>query len=269
MADARMPDEFFEEIEPFLPPAQSIGPQGGRPLIEHQIVMKVIWFVLVTGCRWEDVPTEMGCSGRTAHRRLQEWELMGIWDRIHGHLLKCLRRAGELEHETVVIDSVILRAFGGGEKTGPSPVDRRKSGTKHTLLVDAQGVPLGIQTSSANTSDHRQILSTVLLKFPHVGGSPGRPKQRPDDVYADAGYDSDWTRSILKWIGIEPHIRKRGTDDDHLGKIRWVVERTISWLKGLRRMRVRYDRLISIQHAWNTLAIAIICYRIATEANAL
>jgi hypothetical protein len=29
---------------------------------------------------------------------------------------------------------------------------------------------------------------------------------------------------------------------------------TVSWLKGLRRMRVRYDRLGVIQEAWNTMA---------------
>ncbi len=44
--------------------------------------------------------------------------------------------------------------------------------------------------------------------------------------------------------------------------MRWVVERTISWLKGLRRMRVRYDRLGVIRAAFTTLAAAIICFRI-------
>jgi transposase len=41
-----------------------------------------------------------------------------------------------------------------------------------------------------------------------------------------------------------------------------VVERTISWVKGLRRMRVRYDRLGVIRDAWTTLAAAVICFRI-------
>lgn len=62
MANAQMPDEFFEELQPHLPPEQPVGPQGGRPRSEHQVVMKVIWFVLVTGCRWEDVPQELGCE---------------------------------------------------------------------------------------------------------------------------------------------------------------------------------------------------------------
>ncbi|MFO0930972.1 MAG: transposase, partial [Gemmataceae bacterium] len=64
-------------------------------------------------------------------------------------------------------------------------------------------------------------------------------------------------------LGIEPHIaRRRTAHGSGLGKIRWVVERTISWLKGLRRMRVRYDRLDVIRDAWTTLAACVICFRL-------
>jgi transposase len=261
--EARMPEAFFEEVKPLLPPEKLVGSQGGRPRIGQEIVLKVIWFVLVTGCRWADVPLEMGCSGRTAHRRLRAWEENGIWDRLHLHLLTLLRKAGDLDLHTAVIDSVQVRAFGGGEETGPSPVDRGKSGSKHTLMVDGHGTPLAIRTAGANVSDQTQIIP-IVLEFPRVGGQPGRPKEHPDTAYADRGYDCDDTRALLRWLGIEPKIPKRNTEHGSgLGKIRWVVERTISWLKGLRRIRTRYDRLIIIQHAWTTLAAAVICFRIA------
>ena len=263
MAKAQMPDAFFDELEPHLPPEQPVGPSGGRPPIVHRVVMKVIWFVLVTGCRWEDVPPELGCSGRTAHRRLRSWEEMGIWDRLHVHLLTLLRKSDALESEIAIVDSVIVRAFGGGEGTGPNPVDRRKPGSKHTLMVDRNGVPLAIHTAGANASDQTQILP-IVLDFPNVGGQVGRPKQLPDEVYADRGYDSDDTRALLAWLGVKPKIAKRQTKHGSgLGKVRWVVERTISWIKGLRRMRIRYDRLQVIQGAWNTLAAAVICFQIA------
>lgn len=263
MAAARMPEEFFEQVIVYLPAEQGVGPQGGRPPIPHHTVMKVLWFVLTTGCRWEDVPLELGCSGRTAHRRLQQWQELGIWEQIHAHFLQHLRQLGELDTAVAVVDSVQVRAFGGGEETGPSPVDRRKKGSKHTLLVDSNGVPLAIHTAPANESDHREIIP-IVLDFPRVGGKPGRPKEHPDELYADRGYDSESTRALLRWLGIEPHIAKRNTPHGSgLGTVRWVVERTIAWLKGLRRMRIRYDRLIVIQHAWNSLAAAVICFRMA------
>jgi transposase len=262
MANAHMPDEFYQLVSHHLPPEVPIGPTGGRPRVPHHIVLKVLWFVLASGARWEDVPAELGCSGRTAHRRLRVWEERGIWDRLHVDLLRLLRQADKLDPEVVIVDSVIVRAFGGGEKTGPSPVDRGKPGTKHTLLVDRHGVPLAIRTAGANVSDHHELLP-IVLAFPQVGGKPGRPKELPDKLFADRGYDSDPARGLLAWLGIETRIAKRKTPHGSgLGKVRWVVERTIGWLKGLRRMRVRYDRLGVIQDAWTTLAASVICFRI-------
>ena len=267
MADAQMPEKFYELACPMLPVEKEISSQGGRPRTAHRIVLKVIWFVLVTGCRWKDVPREMGCCGETARTRLQVWEWEGIWDKLHMLLLTMLNHEKQLDTETAVIDSTQVRAFGGGDSTGPSPVDRRKKGTKFTLLVDRNGVPLVIHAAPANSSDHCEILPTVL-DFPEVGGQPGRPRQHPQELYADAGYDSEATRCVLRWLGIEPHIRHcRGEHGSHLGRIRWVVERTISWIKGLRRMRVRYDRSETTIDAWTSIAAAVVCLHILTDTT--
>lgn len=262
---ARMPEEFFDAVVCYLPEQREPGPDGGRRPIDHHTVLKVIWFVLVTGCRWRDVPLELGCCGETARTRLQEWEHSGIWDMVHRQFLKLLRQQDKLDTSTAIVDSTQVRAFGGGEKTGPSPVDRRKKGTKYTLLVDRHGVPLVVQSASANTSDHQLLLSTTVA-FPRVGGKPGRPKAHPDKLYADAGYDSEAARCILRFLGIEPFIRKRQSPHgSHIGRIRWVVERTISWIKGLRRLRVRYDRKAIIIDAWTTMAAAVICFQMLQE----
>lgn len=269
MALARMPESFYKLAAHHLPPEQPVGPAGGRPRIRHRVALKVLWFVLASGCRWEDVPPELGCSGMSAHRCLRRWEEMGVWDRLHVDLLRLLRRADKLDPDLVIVDAVLVRAFGGGEQTGPSPVDRRKRGSKHTLMVDRHGVPLAIHTAPANSSDHREIIPLVL-DFPKVRGKPGRPKELPDELYADRGYDSDATRWLLAWLGIAPHIaRRRTAHGSGLGRIRWVVERTISWLKGLRRLRIRYDRSAVIQDAWNTMAACVICFRLLHDDSIL
>lgn len=268
MADARMPERFYELARPMLPAEKEPGPQGGRRPVVHFSVLKVIWFVLVTGCRWKDVPQEMGCCGETARTRLQAWERAGIWSQLHQLMLTMLREQNELHLATVIVDSTQVRAFGGGDATGPSPVDRRKKGTKFTLMVDRDGVPLIVRAAGANRSDQLEILPAVA-SFPVVPGKPGRPRTHPEKLYADAGYDSDATRGILRWLGIEPHIRHRnGKHGSHLGRVRWVVERTISWIKGLRRMRVRYDRSATSIDAWTSIAAAVVCLNILTEANA-
>jgi transposase len=263
MAQAQMPDEFYEIAVHHLPPEEPVGPQGGRPATDHYTILRVIWYVLVTGIRWRDVPAELGCCGETARSRLRDWEEQGIWDRLHLDMLRLLRRDGQLEHETAIIDSTQVRAFGGGVKTGPSPVDRRKRGTKYTLMTDRNGVPLAIRIEGANRSDQREILPMIEEEFPHVGGKPGRPRLGPEEVYADAGYDSEATREVLRCLGMEPFIRRRnGAHGSGLGRVRWVVERSIAWIKGLRRLRVRYDRTEAVIHGWATLAMSIIAFRI-------
>lgn len=265
MADACMPEKFYELAFPMLPPEKEVGPEGGRRPKDHHTVLKVIWFVLVTGCRWKDVPKEMGCCGETARTRMQSWEVAGIWVHLHKLLLSMLNHERQLHLETVVVDTTHVRAFGGGESTGPSPVDRRKKGTKFTLLVDRDGVPLVVRAVPANRSDQLEILPAVL-DFPKVGGKPGRPLTHPKRLYADAGFDCDATRAILHWLGIDPHIRHRdGDHGSHLGRVRWVVERTISWIKGLRRMRYRYDRSQTSIDAWTSIAAAVVCLQIVRE----
>ncbi|WZP00386.1 hypothetical protein EP7_002027 [Isosphaeraceae bacterium EP7] len=89
--------------------------------------------------------------------------------------------AGKLDLDTVIIDGVTVRAFGGGEATGASPLDRSRPRTKHTVMINKAGVPLVIRTAGANASDHRQIIPLVL-GFPRVKGVPGRPKELPDEA---------------------------------------------------------------------------------------
>lgn len=263
MADSRMPDEFYEVVAHHLPPDEPVGPKGGRPTVPNYTVMRVLWYVLTTGCRWRDVPPEMGCCGETARLRLAPWEEIDVWERVKVDMLRLLRQAGKLDQHTAIIDGALVRAHGGGEKTGPSPVDRRKKGSKYTLMVDKKGIPLAIRIAPANASEHTQIIPILVEQFPEVGGKPGRPPAKPTDVYADAGYDSEATRSILAWLGMIPHIPKRGrVHGSGLGKVRWVVERAISWVKGLRRLRTRYDRKAEVIEAWGALAISVINFRI-------
>lgn len=267
--DARLPNEFFDCVVDLLPEQPKPGSQGGRRRIDNHTVLRVIWFMLTVGCRWKDVPRELGCSGETARLRLKQWQEAGVWQRVHRRFLEKLNHCGRLNTQVTIVDSAQVRAFGGGDRTGPSPVNRRKKGSKYTLLVDQNGTPLVMQTVAANMSDHRQILPTIA-DFPQIAGRPGRPRCRPVYLLADAGYDSESTRTVLKLLNITPLIRrKKSTHGSSLGQIRWVVERTFSWLFGLRRLRIRYDRHPTIVDAWTCLSMSVICHKILMRPHAL
>jgi transposase len=129
------------------------------------------------------------------------------------------------------------------------------------VLTDANGTPLVTHIVPANQHDGTTMLP-LILDMPAVAGKVGRPKQKPDSVLADKAFDDESLRILLRWLGIEPILPERGTDDHGLGVWRWFVERTISWLHQFRRLRTRWDRRPEIHQAFLTLAAAIICYRI-------
>lgn len=56
-------------------------------------------------------------------------------------------------------------------------------------------------------------------------------------------------------------IARRNTEHGSgLGKLRWVVERTFSWLHQFRRLRIRWERDATLHLAFLSLGCAIICH---------
>jgi transposase len=78
---------------------------------------------------------------------------------------------------------------------------------------------------------------------------------------ADKAYDSRKIRAELSRRRIRPRIARRGWAKDHgLGRVRWVVERTLAWLGQFRRLRIRYEKLPEIHEAFLAIGCALICW---------
>lgn len=120
--------------------------------MDSRLVLRGILFVLITEIGWEDLPQELGFgSGMTCWRRLRDWQAAGAFEQIHQAVLaRC--------HAARLIDTGDGRRLArAGEKrgaaTGPSPVDRAKTGSKHHILTCANGFPLAVALSAANVND--------------------------------------------------------------------------------------------------------------------
>jgi len=267
MAKPLLPNPLWDRIRPLLPPPPKPKrpDRPGRKRLDDRRCLIGILFVLKTGIDWEDLPVEMGCgSGMTCWRRLEYWTRCGVWRRLHELLLAELEYAGRIDWSRAALDSATLRARGGGEATGPSPVDRRKPGSKHFTVTDGRGTPLATRTTAANRSDVSELEPTI----DEVPPVRGRPRRRPDEVYADRGFDSKANREALRRRGVRPRIARRGEEHGSgLGKVRWVVERTLSWLHDFGRLRVRKDRSAEIHQGFVDLASSIICFRQLPEGQ--
>jgi putative transposase len=110
---------------------------------------------------------------------------------------------------------------------GPNPTDRAKPGVKQSLLVEADGGPLGVVIAGANVPDAQLLEATIdaiVLE---------RPAPEPDfeqHLCLDKGYDNPtgWGACIDR--DYVPHISpirdERPPRPKRYKARRWVVEMT-------------------------------------------
>jgi transposase len=145
--------------------------------------------------------------------------------------------------------------------TGPSPVDRGKPGSKIHVLSDRAGLPLSLALSAANTND-ALALQPLVRAIPAIRSRRGPRRRKPGKLHADKAYDQADLRAWVRGRGIAVRIARKGIEAaDRLGRHRWVIERTMAWLTGYRRLTLRYERNASHFLGFLTLAATITCYK--------
>jgi transposase len=131
------------------------------------------------------------------------------------------------------------------------------------VLVERQGLPLGIAITSASPAEVRLVDLTLATRVtPH--------RRNPKHLVADRAYDSDPLREHLAARGItltspyRENRRERPYEDGRRlrrYRHRWIVERTIAWFGAFRRLVVRYERSTQLFLAFFQLAAALIVLR--------
>jgi len=137
-------------------------------------------------------------------------------------------------------------------------------GTKESVLVDADGGPLGAVIAAANVNDHLLLRETIEAI---VVDRPEPTAEEPQHLCLDADYDNPKGREAATEAGYTPHIvpvRKEKRDKTrrkgHKPR-RWVVERTLAWLCKCRGILVRYDKKDENFLGLIQLACALFWYR--------
>jgi transposase len=128
------------------------------------------------------------------------------------------------------------------------------------VLTEAQGLPLIVKTSPANTRDENMALP-LLVYMPAIQGPRGAPRTRPEVLQGDTAYGSKALTALVRWLGIKPLLAplNRRSHGSGLGKTRYVVERTLSWFGNFRRLKLCYERSGAHFQAFHDLAASVIC----------
>ena len=176
----------------------------------------------------------------------------------------------------------IHKVIFSGAKTGNSPVDRSKLGTKRHILTDKKGIPLSAVISSANTHDINlvtEVVDNAVIKRPKSSKSKSKSRgitkrRRLQHLCLDKGYNSEQEEQKLIKRGYVLHIPiKKKKEKDSEEKIeaipnrkkyslkRWVVERTNSWHNRFRKLFTRYEKKVENYLGLVHISCCMIIYR--------
>lgn len=104
-------DAQWEAMAPHLPnPART-----GRPRADDRRTVNGILYVCITGCRWAELPKRYG-SKSTAHKRLQDWQRNGTWEKLLREAVRQANRQGRLQLEAISVDSSTVPAKKGATR---------------------------------------------------------------------------------------------------------------------------------------------------------
>ena len=93
--------------------------------------------------------------------------------------------------------------------TGRNPTDRAKLGVKRSVMVDANGIPIGLAIDGANRNDCK-LAEPTIWSIPIPRPTPSA--HAPQGVCLDKAYDHNFVRELLAEMGFTPHIRSRGEE---------------------------------------------------------
>jgi len=253
-----VPDDLCSAIERVLaeldPPART-----GRKRIDARGALDAVIFRLRSGCQWNRLP-EAFPDDSSVHRTFQRWVRLEVFDSIWAVLLEACEDLGGCEWEWQAADTAMGKARFGGDLVGPNPTDRAKRGVKRSLLVEANGSPLGAVVAGAKIPDARLLAATIEAIVVE------RPKpNRPRHLCLDKGYDNNTGWCAIADYDYEPHIRAirdlRRPRKERYRPRRWVVERTLAWLSKCHAILVRWDKKALNYLGLLKLACALIWFR--------
>lgn len=244
---------IFEELLRLLPsPKQK---RLGRRRCSQEALLWGILQVLRLGIPWGQI-NDCDCSPTSCWRYFREIQRRGKLQLIYELLSR-----EKTDISQGAIDSTTVTSFRFRQLTGWDG-KHRKVGTKISLFTDVRGLPADVSFGKGSKHDLRFVPD-------HLQKTVGT---RKETLNLDKGYTSLELRRNLNnsgtFINMEmrrgDYTAKRGPKfrfDREKYKVRFLVERTMAWLKAFWRLRIRRDYRVSMFKAFTYLALIIILIR--------
>ena len=247
----------FELIEPLIPPAK---PGGRHREVEMWAVLNAIFYVVVQGCKWRDLPGDFPVW-QTVYTYFRNWRKDGTWVRMHDRLRDWVRVVQERQASPseAILDSQSVKSAAMVSQEVGFDSGKLLKGRKRFVSVDTLGLVLRVLVTAANVGE-RDGGKRVLKRVKRMGNQVSRLTT----LWVDGGFDGApfmiWVMDVCRWI-VQVVLRPENSLGFVLVKKRWVVERTFGWLMGCRRLVRDYELLPETSETFIYLAMIRIMVR--------
>ena len=200
-------------------------------------VINALMHITKTGCQWRILPHEFA-PWQTVYFYFRKWKSEGVFEELMHHLRDVVRKScGKVISPSVcLIDS---RSVSTSHHIDSSEygIDggKKVKGRKEHIIVDTLGLPMVAKVHAANIHDSVGAVTTIKqlrYSFPRL-----------KNIIADGGYRGELA-DMAKDFGWELSVVLRPNESSkkfQVSPLRWIVERTFSWIENYRRITTDYE----------------------------